>query len=556
MNNTNNLINIGLQQMSISLDSVTGKLNNLDISIQKVNHSLNLVGNAFQSASEKCTGFIQNLTQISTKAIDELALALADLYTAQDSLTLESTVTITTFIQQQNAVNGLNSDILTVANSMSGFMDIINNILTPAAALFTILGNAETVLAMLSKLANGYVLIGAAIAAGIALSVTAYNKYEELRYVVNESMKIILKSLPGVGVFATSILGVETLINKFEGFRKVADKTKDGVTNTFDKIGACFKDLFTSNKEVADSNNEMANSFKNLGSAQRTIIATTLKLSKAQNNNLETIGGVKQKIAELKKEQESASIDQAKALQKEIKLWQEKLDAMNNAVRLSTVTPPELATIAPKSINPGKVELDLDKENTALQQFVSNVSTSEKAIASLKKVTIDLSNQLQNAATNVLGNFGEALGESLAEGDLNSAFNALLGSVLDSLQAFGGALIAAGTAGLALQTIFANPILAIGAGVALIAATSAAKAALQNAAKPMANGGIAYGTTFAMVGEYPGAANNPEVVAPLNKLRQLIQPAGEAGGTYEFRLRGRDFVAVAAKYNQINNRTR
>jgi hypothetical protein len=41
-----------------------------------------------------------------------------------------------------------------------------------------------------------------------------------------------------------------------------------------------------------------------------------------------------------------------------------------------------------------------------------------------------------------------------------------------------------------------------------------------------AKGGIAYGPTLGMFGEYAGASGNPEVVAPLDRLRDLIQPGG------------------------------
>jgi hypothetical protein len=41
-----------------------------------------------------------------------------------------------------------------------------------------------------------------------------------------------------------------------------------------------------------------------------------------------------------------------------------------------------------------------------------------------------------------------------------------------------------------------------------------------------AQGGIAYGPTLGMFGEYPGASSNPEVVAPLSKLRDMMQPGG------------------------------
>ena len=39
---------------------------------------------------------------------------------------------------------------------------------------------------------------------------------------------------------------------------------------------------------------------------------------------------------------------------------------------------------------------------------------------------------------------------------------------------------------------------------------------------PMASGGIVYGPTNALVGEYPGAQNDPEVVAPLSKLKNML----------------------------------
>lgn len=38
----------------------------------------------------------------------------------------------------------------------------------------------------------------------------------------------------------------------------------------------------------------------------------------------------------------------------------------------------------------------------------------------------------------------------------------------------------------------------------------------------LADGGLAYGQTLAMIGEYDGANNNPEVVAPLSKLESMM----------------------------------
>jgi hypothetical protein len=54
-----------------------------------------------------------------------------------------------------------------------------------------------------------------------------------------------------------------------------------------------------------------------------------------------------------------------------------------------------------------------------------------------------------------------------------------------------------------------------------------------------ANGGIVSGPTMGLIGEYPGAKSNPEVVAPLNKLKDLM---ADSGGGGEFIIRGQDLV--------------
>ena len=38
----------------------------------------------------------------------------------------------------------------------------------------------------------------------------------------------------------------------------------------------------------------------------------------------------------------------------------------------------------------------------------------------------------------------------------------------------------------------------------------------------LAQGGLAYGDTLARVGEYANAKNNPEVIAPLDKLQSIM----------------------------------
>lgn len=75
------------------------------------------------------------------------------------------------------------------------------------------------------------------------------------------------------------------------------------------------------------------------------------------------------------------------------------------------------------------------------------------------------------------------------------------------------------------------------------------------AVTPFANGGIVYGPTLALMGEYAGAKSNPEVIAPLNKLKSLIgNNGGGGGGIYELKVKGRDLVAVLANETRINRK--
>lgn len=66
---------------------------------------------------------------------------------------------------------------------------------------------------------------------------------------------------------------------------------------------------------------------------------------------------------------------------------------------------------------------------------------------------------------------------------------------------------------------------------------------------PRAKGGIFTGPSAALIGEYPGARNNPEVVAPLDKLKDMI--GGGGGGT--FVLKGQDLLLSVNRAQKASN---
>ena len=92
---------------------------------------------------------------------------------------------------------------------------------------------------------------------------------------------------------------------------------------------------------------------------------------------------------------------------------------------------------------------------------------------------------------------------------------------------------------------------AIGSG---FAAAGAGLVQSMRAIAAFAEGGIAYGPTLGLFGEYPGARSNPEVVAPLDKLRDYVQPE-QMSGDVRFIIDGDKLVGILNKRNRHTSRT-
>lgn len=159
----------------------------------------------------------------------------------------------------------------------------------------------------------------------------------------------------------------------------------------------------------------------------------------------------------------------------------------------------------------------------------------------------------------VMGSLGQAIGGAAGEW-LNWGANvvqAVAAAIpqITSLLGLQSTQVAANTAVAGSGAAASTASIPIVGPILAVAAVASVLAALANLPK-FASGAIAYGPTMGLFGEYSGAQNNPEVVAPLNKLRQLIQPAGGMGGIVEFRIDGRMLRGVLNKVDRYNQRTR
>lgn len=218
--------------------------------------------------------------------------------------------------------------------------------------------------------------------------------------------------------------------------------------------------------------------------------------------------------------------------------------------------------VTPLAFDPNAINPPEEEWETARQRFAANLSS----------FVSEAQNQVLNvmpAIRNLLSGVGTAIGEGLGNifsddgtfGDLLGGIGKVMGSFLKSV---GQQMVQLGVEMLAIKktlaAAFSNPWAAITAGIAAIAAGQAMINAMNKRNEggvALAEGGLAYGPTMALVGDNRGAGSDPEVIAPLSKLRQYglgHQTIEFVGGT--FRLSGSDLVLAIsreqAKINYVN----
>ena len=209
----------------------------------------------------------------------------------------------------------------------------------------------------------------------------------------------------------------------------------------------------------------------------------------------------------------------------------------HDAIKKMKLPKIEMPKIDPKKSGFEKWNEAVDTAYKKNQDFIEGMSGIGSVMGSLGQAVGGAAGEWLNWAANVV----QAVAAAIPQ------ITSLLG--LQSTQVAANTAVAGSGAAASPASIpIVGPILAV-------AAVASVLAALANLPK-FANGAIAYGPTMGLFGEYSGAQNNPEVVAPLNKLRQLIQPAGGMGGIVEFRIDGRMLRGVLNKVDRYNQRTR
>ncbi|WP_308558830.1 phage tail tape measure protein [uncultured Porphyromonas sp.] len=289
--------------------------------------------------------------------------------------------------------------------------------------------------------------------------------------------------------------------------------------------------------------------------------------------NLTTIEGIQNNISRLQERMQRASFDDAVALQQEIDTLQKKLATLQSSIKkaaepLTKIKATGITTIQQYQASSLKEAEESGKETRGGRIIASPLGTKgwakelDNFQKRVNKINLDHIKEEGEKWKNFVGGIQSGLGGIAST--MSSIGNIVGGgagawlqwgaSVVSAIaQALPKLLVlfnanvataASGAAASQSSVPIVGPIMAVASIASILAAIASTPKATA-----FAQGGVISGPTYALVGEYAGASNNPEVIAPLDRLPALLGTDKQIQGSSEvsFKIRGRELIGILNK---------
>jgi hypothetical protein len=381
-------------------------------------------------------------------------------------------------------------------------------------------------------------------------------------------------------------------------FSNVKDKTKE-TTKAVDSLTQAYKKQAESSKDASKIGMEIADqllkkeldSAKLRGASDKELTQIEIAFWQKRKSNLESnlanydkysaqylqisrnIAETEGKIEELQTSQSIANADKRreakkKAQQKEfddsIALIKAQGQATNDAEKFFIDQNKKIREKAASDLLKSKQFSGTNMiAGTAVPPVLIQVKIDDKSrsqiVQDMDQLNADIAKSVETLGEDLAIGLGEALGNALSgQGNPIEDFaKVVLGSIASFIKTVGKQLIAYGISIEKFRAAFANPAAAVAAGIAMVALGTAVSSQLKSgpSVPAFADGGIVSGPTLGLMGEYPNARSNPEVIAPLDKLKTLMKPEQSSGGFIaSTTIQGRDLAIVLERYNKDSKR--
>ena len=387
----------------------------------------------------------------------------------------------------------------------------------------------------------------------------------------------VISSLRNMGEIIELMNPFKTIAESSDDAReyilRVNDSTND-LTRTVKDVATEFDSLSLSTLEAGTSQTKFLNEMIRLGHSvedSKALFQTYVKLRKEQASSEQLLASAtatttqqtkintaevekqaaarqkahEQRIKQLRKESEEFLKNQNATLEKvgqrdafggqptdqTKQMSPERLTMIQNASASILAMNKQIALTMPGITIPEDAVARLQAYNTAQAQLAYETS---------------LVAQNMNAALMVGDLFGQALGQLAETGKIS--FQGIFDALKQMVIRFAAAIAAAITLNILTGGAVMSAGKAAGAKSGFGALLKGGKSMGIGGLTPFAAGGIVSGPTAALVGEYSGAKTNPEVIAPLSKLQNMM------GGNVTFTISGDSLVGTLNRANKTRAR--
>lgn len=502
------------------------------------------LGNSFDNLKDNITASLADLGKVINESLqlDKVFIALSEkinfLVEGFKSLNPETQRFI---VKAALIVAAIGPAIFIVGKLISTFSSLVGTVILIRKTIVT-----STIIvskAFATLLANPVILgIVAAIAAIGAIALYVYDNWEAfLSRFTNIWINIKNSANKGVADFMMAIdklqkkLGVQLFdvsgLTNYQAEQKVVQKEFKSIGDTVDSLSGKLKGLFTAKPKTGGGSTVIEDVVERTtttggGGGGGGGGAGIIDKSSFSFEGIKTL---------LEIAQAKTALDKAVLSELGPKI-QEQLGFTNQGLATTSRGMQQAATDV--------AEFGIKLKDNA-PAFAAPFTAAEEAASSLQDKIIDLSLELKSIIDGALNDLAVGFGEQLGNAISGAGFNVkqLLIPLADAIISFGKMAIQAGVTALAIKKALtlAQAPLAIAAGIALVAIGTAIK---NGAAAPkLAEGGLAFGPTMATVGDNRNARVDPEVIAPLSKLKSMMGDMG-MGGVLETRISGNDLIIL------------